>query len=160
LIAPLQIGDTSTEIQNQLKVLEQDYPELRDDTYNAAGDTSGIAIELARQRVETRVNKRRPNYDNALVRAQQMAIAIGGFRKYKGYEGFGLDSYAAGLLDHSIGERPVFKSTRGQELAQAEVFWRTAQSALAAGIPIETYLRRSGWSDADLQEIYDNAPAQ
>ena len=162
LVAPLQIADALAVVKEILAELERDYPELQHDIWAAGGDTSGAALSVARQRVETRVLKRRPNYDDALVRAHQMAIAIGGYRRYDGYRGFDLDSYGAGRLDHSIGARPVFQPTRAQTLQEDAALWTAANAAVAAGNTIdaptagallELVLRRNGYTDADLQQI-------
>lgn len=37
-------------------------------------------------------------------------------------------------------------------------FWQAGQAAVAAGVPIETYLRRNGWTDADIGLIYESMP--
>lgn len=108
-VAPINIKDTLDNIKATIQELEREYPELRMDIFNAAGDTSGRALRIARQPVEDKAIQRRASYDNALVRAQQMAVAIGGFRGYDGFGGFDLDSFGAGDLDHAIGERPVFR---------------------------------------------------
>lgn len=106
IVPDLDISRAVGHIDNILREIERSHPELQDDIWNAGGETSGRALRIARQRVESRVIARRANYDDPLIRAQQMAMAIGGHRGY--FEGFSLDSYAAGLLAHSIGQRPVF----------------------------------------------------
>lgn len=109
LVAELEIEQVSNHIGSIIKEIERDYPEL---AYMALfnenqGNISGRALEMARQPSEDKVLQRRPNYYNAMVRANQMAVAIAGFN---GYNQFSLDSFDAGLLDHSIGNLPVFTS--------------------------------------------------
>ncbi|KKM01439.1 hypothetical protein LCGC14_1794440 [marine sediment metagenome] len=109
LVAPLDIEAVIANIQNLTKEIERDYPELRVLALDeAGGNISGRALRLARQPAETKVNQRRPGYYDALVRAQQMAVAIGGFNKYEGFGGFDLNSFERGLLNHSIGQMPIF----------------------------------------------------
>lgn len=110
LVADLEIEEVSNHIGAMVKEIERDYPELRlmALTGEEQGNISGRALRLARQPAETKVNQRRPNYYNALVRANQMAISIAGFNGYEGFTGFALDSFAAGELDHSIGKMPIF----------------------------------------------------
>ena len=66
---------------------------------------SGKALTIVYQDVIDKVMEARGNYDAALVRAQQMALSIGGLRGY--FEGFRLESYEAGDEEHRIGDRPV-----------------------------------------------------
>lgn len=110
LIGDLDIEDTSNHIMTIIKEIERDYPELRLLALenDQGSNISGRALRIARQPAETKVNQRRPNYYNALKRANQMAVAIAGFNGYGGFNGFGLDSYDQGLLDHSIGKMPIF----------------------------------------------------
>lgn len=99
----------TAQIDAIIKEIERDYPELRMMALDeGGGNISGRALRLARQPAETKVNQRRPGYYNALVRANQMAMAIAGFNGYKGFGGFDLNSFDKGLLDHSIGQMPIF----------------------------------------------------
>ena len=81
LVAPLDIGQSAEYIKDLLGELERDYPELQMDIWSSGGDASGRALRVARQRAESKVRQRRVAYDDALVRAQQMAVAIGGMRE-------------------------------------------------------------------------------
>lgn len=132
MVYPLDIQFTSMEIQNQLQNIEKDYPELRYDSARASGDASAKALREVRKACEAKVHGRRVGYDNALVRAQMMALAIGGWRGYDGYEAFDLGSYASGDLDHSIGERTVFlldPLDRLEEIQAQLTAWQTAKTA-------------------------------
>jgi len=153
LVAPLDIGASSNHIKDLLKNLEQDYPELALDIHNIQGDISGRALRINQQPVENKVNERRTNYDDALVHAQQMAIAIGGFRNYPGYDGFNLESYGAGELDHQIGERPVFAKDPLDDLETEKEFWETAKVAKDTGIPIIVFLEEHGWTDEQIAKV-------
>lgn len=152
LVAPLDLAAVASRIDALIAELERDYPELQMDIWST-GATSGRALRSARQRVETRVYERRANYDTALVRAQQMAVAIGGHRGYDGYQGFGLESYAAGALDHTIGPRPVFPPDPLDDAEITTAFWQGAKTAADAGYPLELYLIDQGW-DADRVAAY------
>lgn len=140
LIAPLDIEATGTHIKDILLVLEEDAPELTVSrtAKEASGEKSGKAIREARRLAETKVNQRRPNYDNALVRAHQMAIAIAGFRGYGDeFGGFNLDSFAAGTLDHTIGRRPVFQVDQLDDLEIKAAQAATIKTMTDAGVSIE-----------------------
>lgn len=145
LVAPLPIGEVAERIKDLIGEIERDYPELQMDIW-ASGEPSGRALREARRRVTTKVTARRAGYDAALVKAHQMAIAIGGFRRYDGYQGFDLDSYAGGLLDHQIGERSVFDADPLDDIEIDTAFWTAAKAAKDAGYPVELFLEDQGWS--------------
>ncbi len=153
LVSGLNVANASAQIQTIIQELERDYPELNINLFNATGDISGRALRVHREPVEDKVKQRRANYDDGIVRAQQMAIAIGGWRGYDGFTGFSLDSYAAGDLDHSIGDRPVFEADPQDRWEIEKAFWDAAVSATSANLPLETFLRRNGWTDEQLAEI-------
>lgn len=154
LIAPLDIPGVLQQIGGVVKELERDYPELTLDVIaSLSGDSSGRALRIAREPVENKVIERRAGYDADLVRAQQMAIAIGGLRGYPGYAGFGLDSYAAGALDHTVAPRPVFPIDPLDTIAEQGQFYTVAGQAETAGIPIEVFLKRAGWSQDAIDEV-------
>lgn len=153
LIAPLDIPAVIQQVHGILKDLERDYPELALDVIATAGaDTSGRALRIAREPVENKVLSRRSSYDSAMVRAQQMAIAIAGFRGYDGYAGFDLDSYASGALDHSVAPRPVFAVDPMDQLAREEQFWTVATLA-TQHLPIELYLEDAGWDEEKIARV-------
>lgn len=157
LVAPLSIADSAQYIENILKVIEEDYPELNTDIHNVSGDISGRALRINRGPAETKVLQRRPNYDDALMRAQQMAVAIGGFRKYEKFTGFDLDSYGSGKLDHQIGDRPVFEKDPTEDLERDGQFWKVAEQAKTFGVPPLVYLKMQGWDKTKIAEIENSA---
>lgn len=146
MVAEIDFAGVISHITEILKELERDYPELKFDALRAAGELSGTALRIARQPAETKVNQRRGNYDNGLVRAQQMALTIGGLRNYDGFP-FNLDSYANGALNHSIGNRSVFSVDPIDKLAEDTAFWLAAKGAVEAGYPLELFLMDAGWED-------------
>lgn len=156
LVAPLDIVGTSEHINNLLEEIERDYPELQDDIWAAGSNASGRALRTARQRTEAKVRQRRPNYDNPLVRAHQMAVAIAGYRSYgEAFGGFGLDSYDQGDLDHNIAKRPVFAQDPLDDIEMDQEFWTAAKSAQDAGMPLSVFLKRKGWSEDEIAEVME-----
>lgn len=160
LVAPLDIEGTLKAIAGILQELERDYPELRADIASSSGDASGRALRVARQRVDAKALKRRAHYDDGLARAQMMAIAIGGMRGYEKFAGYGLESYAKGELNHAIGSRPVFAVDQVERLEQEGLLWQAAGAATKAGIPLEMFLKRNGWSEKQLAEYLGSAERQ
>lgn len=151
LVADLDIEATYGTINGLLKELERDYPELQMDIWTAQGDASGKALRVARQRAEVKVRQRRANYDSALVRAQQMAVAIGGMRGYEGFQGFGLESYSLGALDHVIIDRPVFAQDPLDDVEMKKEMWLAVKTAVEAGASLEGVLTDMGMTDEEIQ---------
>ncbi len=156
LVAPLDIESVGANIDRLLAEIERDLPELQHDIWSAGGDASGRALRISRQRVESKVSLRRPNYDDGQRRGLQMAISIGGMRGYDGFTGFNLDSFKAGNLEFSIGDRPVFQSDPMDTIDQAQALWTAARTASQAGMPLELFLRKQGWSEADVKEVIES----
>jgi hypothetical protein len=153
MVAPLDIAGALSNIDSMLKELERDYPELRQDIWNVGGDMSGKALTIARQPAVVKVIERRVNYYSALVRSLQMGVAIGGWRGYKDYEGYNLDSYEAGKLDFELAEREVFPPDPTDELTNKNLFWATVSQAVSSGAAdFETIARDYGWGDEKIAE--------
>lgn len=159
LVADLDITAVSNHLTELLEDIEEDFPELRSSTRDgqgASGEKSGLAIRESRRNAERKVIQRRPNYDDALVRAQQMAVAIGGFRNYEGYEGFNLDSFANGELDHSIQKRPVFAVDPLDEIEILAAKSNVLNQLVASGSSIQAAAIMAGFTEeqaAQLQAI-------
>ena len=151
MVFPLDIAGTNTRIEALHAKLRRDYPELESDVATSAGDASGRALRVARQRAETKVLLRRATYDDGLARAQMMAVAIGGMRG--AFAGFGLDSYAAGALDHRIGPRPVFAVDTMDEIEEETAFWASVKAAVDAGADLRGYLLDKGWDQQRVDQV-------
>jgi len=152
LLAELNLKDALQHLDSLLEELERDYPELRADLHATSG-TSGRALRVARQSISAKVLQRRESYDAGIVKLQKMAVAIGGFQGYKGYEGFGLDSYERGDLDHSIASRPVFEADPLDELEVSAALWLGAKAAVDAGATLEGYLKSQGLDEEAIAEL-------
>jgi hypothetical protein len=155
MVANLNLNHAMLHLKQLMEALERDYPELRSDIHTSSGDASGRALRVARQPVVSKVIQRRANYDAAMVKANQMALSIGGMR---GYFPFSLDSYTQGVLDHDIADRPVFESDPLDEYEVEGAFWKAAKTAIDLGVSLEAFLRRNGVSDDDIERL-TNAPA-
>jgi hypothetical protein len=162
MVAPLDIEHVLSAITGVNADLERDFPELKLEILRLSGDTSGAALRVAQEPVENKVIQRRPNYDNALMRAQSMAISIGGMRGYEGYGPFDLASFARGDLAHTIGARPVFSTAPEDKQARDLMQWQTAKAARDAGgvAGMEVYLRATGMEQAEIDLIKASLAAQ
>lgn len=153
LVFPLDIVGVAGHIKDLLADIEANYPELLSDTGGISGTPTAEAVRRTRQVASAKVQARRATYDDCLIRAQQGAIAIGGWRGYDGYAGFGLDDIRGGRLDHQVGHRPVFEVDPLDSLNEDQAFWTAAGLAVKAGVPLEVYLERNGWSEDDLARL-------
>lgn len=116
---------------------------------------SGTALQQAYAPLIAKVNSTRDSFDAGLVRAQMMAVAIGGIRGYADvFAGFDLASYGDGALNHRIGPRPVLPRSQAERWAEEKAMWDVVGAAVAAGVPLETALREvAGWTDDQLAEM-------
>lgn len=157
LVANLDIGSTSNYIDGILKHIERDYPELGEGVNNIQGDISGRALRIHREPIENKVKQRRASYDDGLVRALQMAVSIGALRSYPAFTAFSLDSFDRGDLDFNFGDRPVFAKDKADDLEYEKEFWTVAGLAKTAGLPMEMFLERRGWSQEDIAKFTASA---
>lgn len=155
LVAPLDITGVVEHLRDLLRDIEKCYPELLADTGNFAGTPTAQAVRQSRQVAAAKVQERRVTYDETLVLAQAGAIAIGGFRGYEGYAGFGLDDLDGPTLEHHIGHRPVFEVDPLDSIEEDKAFWDAAAVAVKAGVPLAVYLERNGWSEEDLERLIE-----
>jgi hypothetical protein len=160
LVAPLDIGAVVANIQAMLGQLEKAYPELALYRVREGGDLSGRAIQLIQRDAESKVVDYRDAYDGSLVRAHQMAIAIGGFRELEAFKGFNLESFEAGNLDHQIGTRPVFAKDPRDELDLEAARLENLSSAVGSGIPLAVYMRKNGFAPDYIEEVINSEEYQ
>lgn len=153
MVPKLDLENVLLHLSGIVSEIERDMPELSPDIHTASGDASGRALRVARQPVVSKVLQRRVNYDAGLVAAQQMGLAIGGWRGYNGYEGFDLNSYAQGNLEHHIGARAVFEEDPLDAIEISAAFWGAAKAARETGISLVSYLKDAGWSKDRIAEM-------
>lgn len=153
LIASVDIGGALAAIAGINEQLERDYPEIKLMILRGVGTTSGEALRTAQEPVVAKVEKRRTPYDWGIVRAQQMAMSIGGMNGYPGYEAFDAGSYERGDLNHDIGSRPVFGTAADARATHDAAVFAAAKAAMSIGIDPLIYLRDAGWSEDRLDEI-------
>jgi len=147
LMFPLDIAAALAHVEKLTEGLEDDFPELGYDRLRLLGTISGQAMLVARQPAESRVKAVRAGVDKVLVSAQQMAVAIGGYRSYVGFEGYDLGSFGRGELSHEIGDRPVFEVEPAEQAEIDSLFWKAGQEAIKFGTSAQFYLEEAGWDE-------------
>ncbi len=142
LVPDVNYADMLAVLQAHMAEIENDLPELRYFRLQEAPDMSGRAIQLMMKPAVLSAQEVRGNLEDALVRAQKMALTIG--QNTGVWRGLG--SYDDGDLEHGFQERAILD---GGRIEEAE----TWQAEIAAGLPLTAVLRRSGWTDADIEEL-------
>ncbi|MCA9936205.1 MAG: hypothetical protein H6662_15555 [Ardenticatenaceae bacterium] len=122
--------------------LKNDLPELRYYDLPELGELSGRAIRLLMGPAVTNAAEVRSNLEDALVRAQKMALTIG--QNAGIWENLG--SYEDGDLEHGFEERPIIPIDRYE---QAEII----KAEKEAGLPLFTSLRKSGADETEMAEV-------
>jgi hypothetical protein len=115
MVANLDLTSALQNIQAMLEEVERDLPELAlSRLRQQGGNLTAPGVRTVYSDAIGRITEARGNYDDALVRAQQMAVSIGGYNRYPGFLPFDLRSYELGDLDHYIAERPVIEDSLSQ----------------------------------------------
>ncbi len=107
---PIDIANAAQNIQHLLSELERDMPVLALQRLREKGaEMSGVAIENAYSDASGVLKEAMGNLDDGLIRALQMCVSIGGFRRYPDFRAYSLDSYERGDLDFYIKPRDIFE---------------------------------------------------
>lgn len=102
-------------IDRLLMELERDLPELSMHRLREGGNLTAPGVRSAYSDAIGRYRSAMSAYDDGLIRAQKMALSIGGFRGYDGFAGITLDSYTAGELEHYIKDRPIIEDALSKQ---------------------------------------------
>lgn len=116
LVPNINIADTSANIEKLLEELERDMPELAMHRLRMASTQTAPGVKASYNDAIDRFQEAQGNYDDGLSRAISMGVAIGGFRRYQGFAGYGLDMVTKGNMDFYIKARPIIDD----ELSKSE----------------------------------------
>lgn len=160
LVAELDIRGALDNVKQIVIEIEKSYPELRTGLWEGTsgqGGVSGRALLMARQEAEDKIHARRVLYDEGLITAHRMAIAIGGEAGYKDYKGFGLADWASDKTDHKIDPtRIVFKPHPSESLDWARQLWANAYAAERVGVPLDLFLQDQEWEEDRIKAIINS----
>ena len=152
-------------IDRMLTELEADNPELNAwAKLREMSAVSGIAIERALGDTIGRINRTQAAYDQQIVKAFQMAVAIGGWRQKMGgtwmptaarekFLPFGLESYERGDLDFMLLPRPLTPPSESERFEAQKLKYDAISAAVAAGLPMKDALLEAGYSEEDADRI-------
>lgn len=163
-------------VERALAELEADYPELSAFTkLREMSNASGIAIARALGDTESRLARVQSSYDQQVVKAFQMAVAIGGWRSRSGAGGwrdrtaarkyfapFDLASYAAGDLNFALELRPLIVPTAEEETAASVADLNRIALEVDLGLtsPQRELMRRYNLDEAEAQKMFDEIAAE
>jgi hypothetical protein len=158
LVSELDIEAALSNVKELGFEVERSYPELRTAMWRGRGqgDVSGRALLLARQEAEDKVHQRRVNYDDGLVVAHKMALAIAGSSGYEGFTGFSLEDWDTSAAHQVNANRPVFKPHPTEVLDQSRQLWTNAHLAERVGTGLEIFLKDQQWDQERIDEIINS----
>jgi hypothetical protein len=147
LVPQLQYEAALKILQDHMRELRQDIPELAYYEVTERSDLSGRALRLMLGPALQRAAEARGNAQAALVRADQMALTLGAqaglFTDLGG-------TYESGAFEHGFAERDVLPVDPLDKAEQARAEGQAAQAWTAAGFPAEiAYAQVHGWDLAD-----------
>jgi hypothetical protein len=150
LVANLDLTGAIAEIQLLMAQVEDKLPELKATAGKFLANQSGDTVKELRKPAEDRLASVLPNYEDALIRVQQMAISAGVlYQLWNVGTGTGTReaadrAYRDGLLDHSFKDRPVLPV---DDTAQRTAFLTQLKGLQDAGLSFAAAARELGRSD-------------
>ncbi len=163
LVSELDIEAALGHVREIAAEVERSYPELRTSSGRGQGQeaASGRALLIARGEAEDKVEQRRVNYDEKLVKIHRMAMSIAGEANYDGFSDFSLEEWDGEGTDHRIKAlRPVFRPHPTETLDQDRQLWTNAHLASKVGVPLQVFLEDNEWEDARITEILNSETYQ
>lgn len=149
LVPQLDYGSHLAALESLQMELKDDLPELAYWQLRDLPEMSGRALRLVLTAAIARAAEARGNLEDALIRAQTMALTIGAnIGAWEKHE-LKVGTYEAGDFEHAFAERPILPLTRHEIAA-------LTGEEVTAGIPLVTSLRRSGWTEAELDEMAED----
>ena len=114
LVSNLNIADTVLHIDKLLEELERDMPELAMHRLRMGSQMTAPGVKASYNDAIDKFQEAQGNYDDGLSRAISMGVAIGGFRRYDGFQGYNLDTFTKGAQDFYIKPRPIIDDELGK----------------------------------------------
>ena len=125
MVAPLNLADAIAQARLLIEVIEDKLPELKAIAGRYLSGQSGETIAQLRLPAAQRIAWARPNYEDALIRAQQIALSWGvilglwDLGTGTGSREAADRAYQGGLEDHRLNERPYLPPAEGMDPAPA-----------------------------------------
>lgn len=156
MVGNLPIADALSNLQNMLKELERDMPELALQSIRENGNLTAPGVRTGYSDAIGNIQNARKNLDPALASAMQMAISIGGFNRYDGFQSFTLESYERGDIDFDIRERPVI----GDSLSKQERITALQSVGNASPAIQRLMLKELDYADKEIDDVIADNEAE
>ncbi len=134
-------------LQDHMQEIEKDLPELAYYRLRELNQISGVAVRTLLSDAIDRLLEARGNAENALVRANQMALTIGAnaglFRDLGG-------DYASGAFDHAFEEREVIPMTETEEAMAQRMNAETVAVKRTLGVSERQGLDELGYTEEEI----------
>lgn len=151
LVPNLHYGEALAILNGQLDELERDLPELAFHRIRQAGDISGRAARMMMTDAIDKILEARANGEQALVRADQMALSMGAAINLEGFAGLG--DFDSGALDHDFAPREPIAISEFERWEAEKMKAEAAISQQESGISVEQTLRDRGYSKDEIADI-------
>lgn len=147
LVPNLNYDAALSVLQDHMRELEQDMPELVAYRLGQERDLSGRAVRLLLGPAIKRLEEARGNAESALVRAHEMALTLGVelglFRELGG-------DFDSGAFEHAFETRDVLPSDDQEKSLTSQANATATKSYVEAGMPIELAVRETlGWTEEE-----------
>lgn len=143
MVPNINYRDALAILNDHMMEIERDLPELAYYRIREMNEVSGIAVRTLLSDAIDRVIDARANVEEALIRADKMALSIG---QAMGIFDESLGNYDAGDFDHHFMEREVIPLTPKEkaELVKLDV---------EAGVPLTTSLKWRGRTETEIADM-------
>jgi len=167
LTGNLDISAAEERIKSMLIEVEHDHPEATMySQLRSMGEVTGVAAEILMGDVKGHIQNARAGYDSATIRVHQMCVSIGGMRlresspaggwrnptdQQKKFSPYDLNSYARGLINFDIDDRPLVAMTPMERAALKTAQYGAIQAGIAAEQPVVWQMEQDGAEEADIR---------
>lgn len=148
-------------IQDTLRELEADNPELafwRIAENAAARELSSLAIKAMLRPAIARLLEVRGNAEDALARADMMALTLGKAAKIAPFTELG--DYAKGDLEHTFAPREVIVPSEAEAAETAQLEWTTATAQANLGVSRRQILHERGYTDEQIAKMREERSSE
>lgn len=154
LVPPIDWTASLAAIQADMAELSQDLPEMAYWNIPEIGsqEVSGRALRVKLLPAMSRAEEARANLEDALVRADQMALTIGAAM---GLDGFGnlRGTFESGAFDHGFADRDVIPLSDVEKWQGDVQSWTAAKLQKDAGVSTDQILKERGYTEEEIAKM-------
>jgi hypothetical protein len=138
MVPDIKYADALAIMQDMMKEIERDLPELSYANLKEQGTLSGKAVRELMGDAIDKVIEARTNLEAAIVKADNHALTLGQVNQIPGFTGIG--NYASGEFDHAFKPRDVIPVDEDERA-------RTLTNLTSANVPLLTAMRLVGYPE-------------